>query len=267
MPWQITLLLQGGKMGFRISNNIGANFITLSLNRAYGAMLKSMEKLSSGYRINRASDDPAGLVISEQMRARIASLNQEIENTTITINKYQTADSAALELRQQLTELRSLAVAAANGGYNDENIIRAYQAEADNIVQNYNRIIQNTSFGTQNLLDGSLGSVALVAPMAPVDLSSPEDAQAALNAIDIEISRVDASLIEIGATQKNDLESRLANLRIEVQNLTASESQIRDLDFITEYSTFLRNRLVVQSAMSLLSHQNLSSQTVLKLLS
>lgn len=267
MPWQITLLLQGGKMGFRISNNIGANFITLSLNRAYGAMLKSMKKLSSGYRINRASDDPAGLVISEQMRARIASLNQEIENTTITINKYQTADSAALELRQQLTELRSLAVAAANGGYNDEAITRAYQAEADNIVQNYNRIIQNTSFGTQNLLDGSLGSVALVATMAPVDLSSSDGAQAALDAIDIEISRVDAALIDIGATQKNDLESRLASLRIEVQNLTASESQIRDLDFITEYSTFLRNRLVVQSAMSLLSHQNLTSQTVLKLLS
>ena len=254
-------------MSLKITSSIGANYITLNLNRAYGAMLKSMEKLSSGYRINRASDDPAGLVISEQMRSRIASLNQEIENTTISINKYQTADSAALELRQNLTELRSLAVATANSGYNDETTTKAYQAEADNIVANYNRVRQNTSFGNQKLLDGSLGSVAVVPELAPFDLSTAESSEAAMESIDKEITRMDSVLSDIGATQKNDLESRLANLRIEVQNLTAAESQIRDLDFITEYSNFLRNRLVVQAAMSILSHNHISSQTVLRLLS
>ena len=254
-------------MSLRISNNITANYITLNLNRAYGEMMKSIEKLSSGYRINHASDDPAGLVISEQMRSRIASLNQEIENITITINKYQTADSAVMELRQNLTELRSLALAASNNGYNDEAAVRAYQAEADNLVANYNRIVQTSSFGNQKLLDGSEGSVAAVAELGRIDISSAEKAEEAIRTVDENIERVDTVLIDIGATQKNDLESHLANLRIEAQNLTAAESQIRDLDFVTEYSTFLRNRLVVQAAMSLLSHHNISSQTVLRLLS
>ena len=254
-------------MSLRISNNITANYITLNLNRAYGEMMKSIEKLSSGYRINHASDDPAGLVISEQMRSRIASLNQEIENITITINKYQTADSAVMELRQNLTELRSLALAASNNGYNDEAAVRAYQAEADNLVANYNRIVQTTSFGNQKLLNGSPGAVAAVAELGRIDITTAEAAESAIETIDENMTRMDMVLSDIGATQKNDLESHLANLRIEAQNLTAAESQIRDLDFVTEYSNFLRNRLVVQAAMSLLSHNNISSQTVLRLLS
>jgi flagellin len=237
-----------------------------NLNDGWQNMMKSMAKLSSGFRINSAADDPAGLVISEQMRARIASLNQEIENTSITINKYQTADSAALQLRETLVEIRTLAVGAANSAVNDESITAAYQAEADDLVTRYNGIVDNAAFGTQKLFDGSDGSLADVTALSRYDLSSPEKAEDTVAAIDKEIAVLDGTITELGATEKNGLESRLANLRVEAENLTAAESQIRDTDYFQEYSNLVRNRLVVQAAVSLLSHGNITGQSVLRLL-
>jgi flagellin len=254
------------EMGLAINSRVAAMNIWRNLDKSSILLASSMEKLSSGLRINRASDDPAGLVISEQMRSRIASLNQEIENTSIAISKYETADSAVMQLRDNLTQIRSLAVGAANSGINDDTIRAAYQSEADCLVQSYNKIVSEASFGTQKLLDGSAGSLANIAQLKEYDLSSEQGIEDAIKAVDEEAGRLDMVLSDIGATQKNDLESRLANLRIESENLTAAESQIRDTDYITEYSNFLRNKLVVQAAMSLLSHNYISAQSVLTLL-
>ena len=253
-------------MGISLNYSLAAMNTVRNLNQGWQLMAGSMERLSSGLKINSAADDPAALVISEQMRSRIASLNQEIENTSIAINKYQTADSAALQMREKLVEIRSLAVGAANSAINDESITRAYQSEADALVQSYNGIVENAAFGTQKLFDGSSGSLATVARLGEYDISTPEGAEETIAAVDEEIARLDRTISDLGATEKNGLGSRLANLRVEAENLTAAESQIRDTDYAQEYSCLVRNRLIVQSAMSLLSYSNITAQSVLRLM-
>jgi len=236
------------------------------LDMSYSLMNKSMEKLSSGLKINKASDDPAGLIISEKMRTRIASLNQEIANISGQINKYETASSAVQQMRSSLTELRSMAVAAANGAVNDSAIQDAYQAEADRLVETYNNIARTASFANQKLLDGSAGSLTTIPVLAGVDFSTSESSVAAIETIDDEIARLDSSMAELGATQKNELESRRRNMMIESENLTAAESTIRDTDYAREISTFLRSELLLKSSISLLAHSYLSGNSVLKLL-
>jgi flagellin len=255
-----------GKMTFSLNNSVSANNIFRNINLTHSLLIKSMEKLASGLRINRASDDPAGLVISEQMRSRIASLNQEIENVTVQINRYETGSSATLQLREMLTEMRSLAIAASNEGVNNSSMQAAYQAEANRLVDTYNFVVENTAFGTQELLDGSEGSLTTVPTLDYVDLSDAQSAEEAIERIDEEISRLDQTIAQLGATQKNDLESRLTNLRVESQNLTAAESQIRDTDFAMEFSTMLKNELLLHSSVSLLAHSFVTPQSVLGLL-
>jgi flagellin len=255
-----------GEMIISLNNRVMATSLCRNISISHNLMMKAMEKLSSGLRINRASDDPAGLIISEQMRTRIASLNQEIENISGQINKYQTASSSVMELRHNLTELRSLAVAASNGAINDSSIQEAYQAEADRLVVTFNNIVKTSSFGTQKLLDGSEGSLANIPDMTEIDFSDPEAVGDTIKAIDSQIERVDSALIEIGATQKNNLESRMRNLKVESENLTAAESQIRDTDYVREFANFMRNELVLKSTLSLMAYSNISSRTVARLL-
>lgn len=254
-------------MGLGITNNLSAVNLTRNLNQIFYTLGKSMEKLSSGLKINSAADDPAGLVISEQMRTRIASLNQEIESVTFQISKYKKADSALLQERRKLTELRTLAVAAANEGGIDKTARSAYQAEADNIVEGFNMIREYSAFGTQKLLDGSEGSIANVNELISVDLSDTESANASINQIDDEISQLDAQIADVGATQKNSLESRLTNLRVESQNLVAAESQIRDVDYGAEISNFIKNQMLLKVNLSLFAHTTITSGSVLSLLS
>ncbi|HDL04617.1 MAG: hypothetical protein DRP46_03475 [Candidatus Zixiibacteriota bacterium] len=260
------IINQEEDMPFSLKNNLPSNSIISGLNLSLQLLNKSAEKLSSGLRINRASDDPAGLVISERMRARIASLNQEIENVNLQIRKYDTASSHTLHLRSMLTEMRSLAVAASNEGFNSAAMREAYQAEANRMIGAYNFIAENAAFGEQKLLDGSEGSLADVQSLAHLDLSSAEAAREAIETIDAETSRLDNAIIEIGAAQKNDLESRLSSLRIEAENLTAAESQIRDTDFLKEFTGFIKNQMMAQASISLLAHSFLTPQSVLALM-
>jgi len=253
-------------MGFGFNNNIFTINLGINLARNSLKIYRSMEKLASGFAINSAADNPAGLVISEQMRSRIASLNKEIEIVSNQINKYQTADSALLQERSKLTELRSLVVAAANEGGIDASARAAYQAEADNIVSSYNLIRESTQFGKQYLLDGSAGSVVNVNQLNSFDLSNTQSAEEAINEIDYEISQLDAQIIHVGATQKHGLESRLTNLRVESQNLTAAESHIRDLDYSFEISNFIKNQLLLKANISLFAHSTITSNSVLSLL-
>jgi len=248
-----------------LTNNWSYNLVR-NIGLSVNALDRSAERLASGLRINRASDDPAGLVISEQMRSRIASLNQEIENTTGLLNKYRTADSAVVQMRRSLTELRTYAVAAANEGGLDEGARAAYQSAADNLVGSYNYMIDTTSFGTQVLLDGSSSAVVDLAKLESLDLSSAESAEAAISGIDEQIEQVDGQLAEIGSRQANEFESRLSNMRIEVQNLSAAESQIRDVDYLAEYASFIKNSLAVQAGVALLAHTSQTSQSLLSLL-
>ncbi len=149
-------------MSLRINNNIAAinahrNLVLTTMN-----LSKSMEKLSSGYRINRAADNPAGLVISEQFRAQIAGLNRAIDNSEGSINMIQTAEGALTELNNLLISMRELAIHAANEGFNDAAQLAADQAEIDNAIKTIDRIAANTQFGTKKLLDGTKANVATI---------------------------------------------------------------------------------------------------------
>ena len=144
-------------MSLRINNNIAAINGHRNMLRNDANVSKSLEKLSSGLRINKAADDAAGLIISEQMRAQITGIDQAIMNAETAVSMVQTAEGALDEMNTLLNKMRSLALHAANDGANDINQLIADQSELDNIIDSVNRIAQNTQFGTKKILDGSLG--------------------------------------------------------------------------------------------------------------
>lgn len=249
-----------------VGTNMGALDATRNLGLTQSNLAKNMAKLSSGLKINSAADDPAGLVISEQMRAQIGSLEQEIKNTDLSINMYQTASHGIMQLQDDLVQLRSLAVAAANEGYNDEATSQAYQTAAMNLVNAYNHGIETAQFGSQKLLDGSEGSVADVDQLTAIDLSSSAAAETSIEKIDAAINTLGQQQGDIGAKVTYDLESTRNSLAVSLQNLTAAESTIRDTDYAQEVSLFIRNQLLMSSGTTALMHANQSAQGVLGLL-
>ena len=240
--------------------------IARKTNDSYAALYKSMERLTSGLRINRASDDPAGLVISEKFRAQIGSLNQEIENTTHLIAKYETGSSTVMEMRNQLTELRTLAIGAANEGVNDPASQAAYVQSAGYITATFNDMADSAEYNGKKMFDGSEGSLATVSKLEQVSLSSAEGAEAAIAVIDEAIADLDSVQVELGATQKNDLESRRSTLEITAQNLQAADSQLRDLDYALEVANMVGEMIKVQSSLALMSHTKIQANMVLKML-
>ena len=252
-------------MGFTLNSVYGSGMSLISVNNSLSTMLRSMEKLSSGLRINRASDDPAGLVISEQLRSQIAGLNQEIENLSGSINKYETATSTVSSLRSSLTEMRRMAIAAANEGFLSDDARAAYASSAESLRVSYNETVQNAEFNGMNLLDGSGGALAEVAELDGIDLSSAEAAAQSIEVIDQAVRDLDNVQVDLAATQKNDLESRRATLEITRENLTAAESQVRDTDYAMEVSTFIGSMIRTQASLAMLTYSAISGASILKL--
>jgi flagellin len=144
-------------MSLSIANNVGALNAQHNLTRSSNSLNKSIERLSSGYKVNRGADGPAALVISEKQRAQIAGLRQAIDNTEKAVSVVQTAEGALNEISSILVKVRSLALDSANAGVNDSDAFAANQAEIANALDTINRIAENTQFGEKNLLDGSAG--------------------------------------------------------------------------------------------------------------
>ncbi|MCP4968932.1 MAG: flagellin, partial [bacterium] len=217
---------------------------------------KSLEKLSSGFRINRAADDAAGLAKSESLRAEISGSRQAIRNAQDGVSLVQTAEGALNEVHSILQRMRELAVDAANtattGGV-------AQQAEVTELIAEINAIGTNTTFAGQSLFSGSaltfhVGSGAsqtlsvtvgaLTAGgvgVGSIDLTT--GANAAITAIDGGIGTVSSTRSALGATQ-NRLEHTVANLSVAVENLTASESRVRDTDMAEEMVSFTRHQIM-----------------------
>lgn len=149
-------------MSLRINHNLAALDAQRNLTTTTRSLDQSMEKLSSGFRINRAADDPAGLVISEQFRAQIAGLNRAVQNSEGSINMIQTAEGALTEMNNLLVKMRELAIHAANEGFNDASQLAADQAEISNSLATIDRIAATTQFGTKKLLDGTKDNVATI---------------------------------------------------------------------------------------------------------
>lgn len=144
-------------MGLTIANNVSSLIAQNQLNKTSVALSRSVERLSSGFRVNRGADDPSALVISERQRAQIAGLQRAIENSNKAVSLVQTTEGALSEINSLLLKVRGLAIDSANAGVNDADAQAANQAEIMNALQTIDRIANNTQFGTKNLLDGSAG--------------------------------------------------------------------------------------------------------------
>jgi flagellin len=227
---------------------------------------RDMAMLASGDRIFAASEDPAGLVISEQLRSQIASLNAEIENLSATSNKYSYAASSLEGMNDQLSQIRSLAVAAGNEATNSPEAQAAYDRAAADLVTQYNRTIANTEYNGRKVLDGSDGSLANLAELRNIDLSSAGAAEASITIVESAMDEVEQAQIDLGATQRNELDSHRAQLEVTRENLIASESGIRDADFASVYTDFVANMIRAQVGLALSTYARYSGIDVVKLL-
>lgn len=253
-------------MGLTINSTVPTRWGVIGLGNALKDAFKAAEKLSSGLAINSASDDPSGLIISEQLRSQIGSLNREIENIQMNIGKYETVSSTLGGLRTNLNDLRSMAVAAANDGFNSEEAQEAYATAAQDIINSYNRTVENAEYNGRKTLDGSEGSLASITQLEGIDFSTPEAAAASIDAIDAATRELDTARVEVASTQRNDLESRRASLEVTRQNLIAAESQRRDADYGIEIADYVGGMIRAQASIAILAHSLNRGETVLKLL-
>ncbi len=268
-------------MSLRIQNNVEALNTHRLLNATSAALSKSMERLSSGYRINRAADDAAGLGISEKMRGQIKGLNQAQRNTADGVSLVQTAEANLDEVHSMLQRIRELAVQYKNGTYSTANQ-SAIQSEVYQLASEIERIGAQTKFNGICLLnnttnvtfqvganDGEIITVALVSLGQTVaaggatwfDLSNVSS----ISNLDAAIDGVSRARATFGAVQ-NRLEHTQASAAAYAENLTASESRIRDVDMAAEMIAFTKNQVLQQAGTSMLAQANQSSQGVLSLL-
>jgi flagellin len=276
-------------MGLRINQNIAAQNAYRNLSVTDGQMSKSLEKLSSGYRINRAADDAAGLSISEGLRSQVGGLKVAVRNAQDGISVVQTAEGALTEVHSILQRMRDLSVQAANGGSNDSDAQAASNTEFGELAKELDRISTTTKFGSQSLLNGSFSgdfqvdwkdtttaggkfTVAITQGVSAASLSldtasidTTSGATAAIDSLDAAIKSVSTTRATLGAYQ-NRLEHTINNLNVSVENLSASESRIRDTDMAQEMMSFTRSQILSQAGTSMLSQANQASQGVLSLL-
>jgi flagellin len=273
------------------------------LTVADSSLSKSLERLSSGLRINRAGDDAAGLAISEKMRAQIRGMKQAIRNAQDGISVIQTAEGALTEVHNMLNRMRELTVQAGNSTLTDGDKDKLH-AEFELLSAEITRIAETTEFNTMILLTGEFGPNATSGPgkivlqiganagqtlditiddMRAEELgvvaansasgtglfigggSNEQNIEDALNAIDNAIELVSAQRASLGANQ-NRLEHTIQNLSITAENLAASESRIRDVDMAAEMAEFTKNQILLQSSTAMLAQANMKPQIVLSLL-
>ena len=268
-----------------IQHNIAANnaYRNLSMN-ATGSQ-KNLEKLSSGYRINRSADDAAGLAISEQMRSKINGLDQATQNAQDGIGLIQTAEGALTETHNMLQRLVTLSTQAANGTYNT-TARSSIKEEVEELKKEITRIADTTDYnGVKPIATGATKPITLqIGPtsgetleitaakmdaaslgVSAISVSTVSDSNAAITAINKAINTVSTHRAKLGASQ-NRLEHTINNLKTTNENMTAAESRIRDTDMAKEMAAFTKNNILNQAAQSMLSQANQQPQGVLSLL-
>ena len=268
-----------------IQHNLTAMNTNRQLGITTGNQAKSTEKLSSGYRINRAGDDAAGLTISEKMRSQIRGLNKASSNAEDGVSLIQTAEGALNEAHSILQRMNELATQAANDT-NTSSDRTAIQKEVNALSLELSRIASTTQFNTMNLLNGTftgknlqVGALAnqkititigtMNATALGVDalkVTSFEDAGSAMKSVQKAISTVSKQRSALGALQ-NRLEHTIANLDTTSENTSAAESRIRDVDMAEEMVEYSKNNILAQAGQSMLAQANQSTQGVLSLLS
>jgi flagellin len=272
-------------MGMVINTNVGAINANRNLSFNSTEMSKSMEKLSSGYRINRAADDAAGLAISEKMRFQINGYSQAIRNAQDGISLLQTGEGALTEVHAMLQRMNTLANQAANGTYDNADRLKSQQ-EVTQLLNQIDSIAKNLNFNGVTLLAANKNitfqvgvskaevinaSLAIMTTganglkISTLSISTQTKAQSALATINSAIAAVSTQRATFGAVQ-NRLEHVINNLGVTVENLSASESRIRDTDMAQEMTNFTKNQILVQASTAMLAQANSLPQSVLKLL-
>lgn len=267
-----------------VQHNLTAMNANRQLGVTTGAQAKSSEKLSSGYKINRAADDAAGLTISEKMRSQVRGLNKASDNAQDGVSLIQVAEGALSETHSILQRMNELATQAAN----DTNTTAdrtAVQQEINQLASEITRIASTTQFNTMNLIDGNFTGKELqvgslcgqaitidISDMSATGLrvsglvvSSFSAAGKAMSAAQEAISYVSAMRSKLGALQ-NRLEHTIANLDNISENTSSAESRIRDTDMAEEMVEYSKNNILAQAGQSMLAQANQSTQGVLSLL-
>ncbi|MBR9783177.1 MAG: flagellin FliC [Gammaproteobacteria bacterium] len=251
----------------------------------------SFERLSSGFRINSAADDAAGLQISDRLTSQVQGLNQAVRNANDAISLSQTAEGALSEVTTSLQRIRTLAVQSQNG-INSSADRLALQKEVSALRTEISRIATDTQFGNVNILDGNFSAKFLVGANAGQtisvnlssgnlgsisgfsatglgitsnDVSTASGASSLLSDVDAAISGIGAVRADLGALQ-NRFQSTIRNLSNISENLSSARSQIRDTDFAAETAELTRNQIIQQASVSVLSQANQRPQTALSLL-
>ena len=269
-----------------VQHNLTAMNSNRMLNLTTKTQSKSTEKLSSGYKINRAADDAAGLAISEKMRRQIRGLTQASANAQDGISCVQTAEGALNEVHDMLQRMNELAVKASNGTNMKED--RSYiQQEVAQLTTEINRVAKTTTFNEQNLLNGSFTGKTLqvgsekatgnqitisISAMnagglgvSGLSVSTTTNALGAISTVKLAITKLNEQRSKLGAIQ-NRLEHTINNLDNVVENTTSAESAIRDTDMASEMVRYSNNNILAQAGQSMLAQANQANQGVLSLL-
>ncbi|WP_448659853.1 flagellin [Sphingomonas sp. CJ99] len=268
-----------------IGTNIGALRASNASKMASNSLTASMERLSTGKRINSAKDDAAGLAIATSMTSQIRGMNQSIRNANDGISMAQTAEGALNEVTNILQRVRELAVQSSSGTYSDDDRTNL-QAEVTELQSQLTDILANTEFNGVKLFDGTAGSGGSVSIQVgansgetvaldlsevdlddaiAVDISDATDASDALDTLDDAISSISTSRATLGASQSR-LQSVVNNLTQNMTNLTDARSRIEDADFSAETTALAKAQILSQASTAMLAQANQSQQGVLSLL-
>jgi len=281
-------------MGIVVNTNVSSILVQRSLGSATGEISRSLEKLSTGFKINRAADDAAGLVISESLRSQARGAAQASSNAQTGVNLLQTAEADLGIVQENLQRIRDLTVQASNGTYGTTERTAIF-SEVSARTQEIDRIAKSSAFNAIKLLDGSntalvlqigsnsaasLNSLSIGGPLskstssvlglgtsAEVSTAFATAAAAAsfLSRIDSAISTVSTRRSEIGSLQ-NRLDSAIKSLAIKQENMLSADSRIRDTDVSKEAANLTKNQILQQASASLLAQANQSPQIALSLL-
>lgn len=283
-------------MAMQINTNLSALNVQRHLNSNSLALATSMERLSSGLRINSAKDDAAGLAISDKMNSQIRGMTVAVRNANDGISMAQTAESAMGSITDSLQRMRDLAVQAANTGAVGSADRQKLQLEFKQLGSEINRIIGNTTFNDKSILAGSLknanfqvgagtstnnqisitvsnlrsvGGINAVASATPgVSIGSNAGSvkvRSAITQIDLAIKKIDGFRATLGAVQ-NRFTTTIGNLQSSIENQSAAKSRIMDTDFAAETANLSRNQILQQAGTAMLAQANQSGQGVLSLL-
>ena len=266
------------------TNTMGIN-ANRQLNMNNSAVAKSLEKLSSGFRINRAGDDASGLAISEKMKAQIKGLETASANAQDGISLVQTAEGATTEIHNMLNRMTELCTKAANGIYDTTTDRPAIEKELHALADEIDRIVKSTNFNGTNLLGGldtqlqigtestdvldvevdSLATSKLGIAKANLKVGTTDEANGSLKLVKKAIDTVSTARAGLGAIQ-NRLEYTINNLDTTHENMTAANSRIRDTDMAKEMMNYTKMNVLTQAAQAMLAQANQQPQSVLQLL-